>query len=230
MRKDSLCFHLRMPAAHDIISPASSLVLKLLSVPVFFVLPTTMAPLSGFNKLHRAKNLLSNFENGQFIEVSLVVLAAAAVIWLAVGYVSRRKSRTIEAAAELPEKLLDKPSLERQDSAMCCQKHWEIDHNNRLNSLKQEILQHTEKPVHPWVLPPQQLPGPYDPMYYPLPPPTIRPMSTGPPKAKSEGRHSTSYTRLVPTTGTPSNGLNLYGTMTTSTKGWRRTHWNVTGG
>ncbi|UPX14738.1 uncharacterized protein EKO05_0005212 [Ascochyta rabiei] len=230
MRNARPCFHLQMPAARDIVSPASSLILKLLSVPIFFVLPTTMPPLSGFKKLHHAGQLVSNFEYDRLIEVSVVILVAATIIWFAVAWISRRGSRTVEAGPDAPEKSLDRPLVVRQDSAICCQKHWESYHNDRLNSLQQEILQHTKKPIHPWILPPQKLPGPYDPMYYPLPPPTIRPVSPRPPREKSEGRHSTSYTRLVPATGAPPEKLNLYGTMTMSTKGWRRTHWNVTGG
>ncbi|KAF1352929.1 hypothetical protein EJ07DRAFT_183110 [Lizonia empirigonia] len=132
--------------------------------------------------------------------------------------------------AKAPEKPIGRTALERQDSAACCQKHWESDHKEHLDSLQQEILQHTEEPIHPWILPPERLPGPYDPMYYPLPPPTIRPTSTDSSPAKPETRNSAPYTRLVPTTGSPPNERTLHGTMTTSTKGWRRTHWNVTGG
>lgn len=207
-----------MPAAHHTIS-ASSIVLGLLSFPIFFTLPTSMPPLLGY------KDFAFNFKHGQLVEASLVVLATATSIWLLVAFVTQRKSRTSDSIPVIPEKP-HKPALERQDS---CQKHWESNHNEHLSSLKQEISQHTEKPIHPWILPPQALPGPYDPMYYPLPAPTIAVTSSGP-LAKSEGRHSTTYTRLVPKSGTPPREAMLYGTMTTSTHGWRRTHWNVTGG
>lgn len=221
---------LRMPAAHNTISPASSLVLKLLSIPVFFVLPTTMPPLPGFDRLHQAGHFVSNRKYGQVIEVSLIILVSAIVIRLAVVYFSQRKSQASVSSADNSEKFPTKPILERQDSAVCCQKHWESDHKHHLDSLQQEIVQRTQKPIHPWILPPQALPGPYDPMYYPLPPPTLRPTSTRVLMSKPEGRHSSSYTRLVPATGAPPHEARLYGTMTTSTRGWRRTHWNVAGG
>ena len=157
-----------MPAAHDITTPAGSIVLRLLSLPIFFVLPTTMPPLPGYPMFHHAGQLVSNLKPGRLFQVSLVVLIIAAIAWVVVTYILQRKSRTINALVEVPEKPATRRLLERQDSALC-QRQWELDHNDCLNSLKQEILQHTEKPIHPWVLPPQALPGPYDPMYYPLP-------------------------------------------------------------
>ncbi|KAF2627267.1 hypothetical protein BU25DRAFT_421718 [Macroventuria anomochaeta] len=223
------CFHLRMPAAHDIISPASSIVLRLLSLPIFSVLPTAMPPLSDYKKLHYAGQFVSSSKYSRLLQVFLVVLTTVTIAWIVVAYVSQRKSRTVDASGDVPEKPVTRRLLERQDSAIC-QKQWGFDHNNHLNSLKQEILQHTERPVHPWILPPQALPGPYDPMYYPLPAPSFRCKSSSSLPANVEGTHSTSYTRLVPKSGTPPGEAVLYGTMTTSTNGWRRTHWNVTGG
>jgi hypothetical protein len=220
---------LRMPAVYDITTPASSIVLRLLSFPLFSVLPTTMPPLPGYQIFHHAGQSITNSKLGRLFQVSLVVLVTAALAWVVVTYVSQRKSRSINALVEVPEKPVTRRLLKRQDSAMC-QGQWETDHNDRLNSLKQEIFQHTEKPIYPWILPPQTLPGPYDPMYYPLPAPSHRSKSSGSLAANVEGRHSTSYTRPVPKAGTPPGESVLYGTMTTSTNGWRRTHWNVTAG
>ena len=218
-----------MPAANYILTAASSTVLEFLSVPIFFVVPTTMPPLSVFENLKHAKYSMSNLKYGQLLDISLAVLLTVTVVWFAVTCVLQRKSRVVAAVVEDPEKHVTKHLLKRHDSAMH-QQHWENDHNDHLNSLKQEILQHTEKPIHPWILPPQALPGPYDPMYYPLPAPTIRYKPSVPSAANLEGRHSTSYTHIVPSTCAPQNEAILYGTLTTSTNGWRRAHWNVTGG
>ncbi|KAF1933199.1 uncharacterized protein M421DRAFT_191636 [Didymella exigua CBS 183.55] len=222
-------FYLRMPAAHHFTSPTRSLVLRLLSLSVFFVLPTTMPPLSGHEKFQDAGQIISNFKQSRLLQAFLVVLATATVILTVVIYISQRQSRTIDASIDTSEKPMIKPLLERQDSATC-HNQWESDHKNYLNSLKLEILKHTEEPILPWVSPPQALPGPYDPMYYPLPAPSFRCKTSESLAANVEGRHSAFCTRLVPKFGTPLGEAALYGTMTTSTHGWRRSHWNVTGG
>ena len=219
---------LRMPAAHDITAPTSSIVLRLLSLPIFFVLPTTMPPLPGYQNLQYAR-FVSDSKAGRLFQASLVLLVTASIAWSVIAYVSQKKNQPVDGGTDVPEKPVARPSLERQDSAMC-QTQWETYHNERLNSLKQEILEHTEKPVHPWILPPQTLPGPYDPMYYPLPAPSLRFQTSGSLAANAEGRQSTSYTQLVSKTGISSGEAVLYGTMTTSTNGWRRSHWNVTAG
>lgn len=193
---------------------------------MFFVIPTTMPP---YRTFQNAGQFISNSEHIRLIQIFLVVLATATIVWLVVSYVSQRQIRTIDANAEVLEKPSTKPLLERQDSATC-QNQWEHDHKSYLNSLKQEILEHTEKPIFPWVSPPQALPGPYDPTYYPLPAPSFRYKTSGSLAANIEGRHSASYTRHVRKSGTPLGGPVLYGTMTHSTNGWRRSHWNVTGG
>lgn len=189
-----------------------------------------MPPLSGFGKLQLAAH--SSVVSGQnrFLEVLLIVLVIVTIAWSVVAYISQSKSRVVDTVAETSEKpIVPKRILKRQDSGVC-QNHWECDHNNYLNSLKHEILQQAEKPVHPWISPPQALPGPYDPMYYPLPAPTFRSKISTSLPTNVEGRRSTSYTRLVPRPDTPLAETVLYGTMTTSTNGWRRSHWNVTGG
>ncbi|KAF3048580.1 hypothetical protein E8E11_006926 [Didymella keratinophila] len=180
-------------------------------------------------KLQNAGRILSSSKHSRLLQISLVVLATIMIAWIVLTCVSQRQRRDIDASANTSEKPITKPLLERQDSATC-QNQWEHDHKNYLNSLKQEILEHTEKPIFPWVSPPQALPGPYDPIYYPLPAPSLRCKASGSLAANVEGRHSASYTRHVPKSGIPLGEAVLYGTMTTSTNGWRRSHWNVTGG
>ncbi|KAJ8109394.1 hypothetical protein OPT61_g7490 [Boeremia exigua] len=187
-----------------------------------------MSPLVEFATTHSG-HLISSSKQSRSLHIILIVLLAATIIFIAVTYMLQRRRRAIDKSDDLPEKLMTKPPLERHDSAMC-QNQPESNHNNYLNSLKEEILHQTEKPIYPWILPPQALPGPYDPMYYPLPAPSLRHKPAGSPSEGMEGRHSTSYTRLVPNSGVPQSGAVLYGTMTTSTNGWRRSHWNVTGG
>lgn len=218
-----------MLAAHHITSPTRSLVLRLLSLPIFFVLPTTMSPLSGYKKFHDAAQLVSDSGQSRLLQIVLIVLATASIAWVVVVYVLQRQSRTIDANVDISEKPVTKPSLERQDSATY-QNQWESDHGKYLSSLKQEILEHTEKPIFPWVSPPQALAGPYDSMHYPLPAPSLRHETSGSLAANVEGRHSASYTCLVTKSGIPQGEAVLYGTMTTSTNGWRRSHWNATGG
>ncbi|KAF2995685.1 hypothetical protein E8E13_003054 [Curvularia kusanoi] len=188
-----------------------------------------MPPLLGLKKLQQGTNIVTSIKQSRSLEILVVILVAATITWKVVAYTSGRKSRTTAASVDTSEKATPKPGLQRQDSGVC-HDHWECDHNNYLNSLKQEIYQQTEKPIHPWISPPQALPGPYDPMYYPLPPPSFRQKLSASLPANVEGRRSTPYTRLVPRSDTSPFEAVLYGTMTTSTNGWRRSHWNVTGG
>ena len=222
-----------MSAAHDTISPTRSIILGLISLPVFFILPIAMPPLFSSRKLQLATQSITEPCQRQPFGVLLVVLVAAGITWIVIAYVARRKSsqrksRNINTSVDIPEKPPSNRTLQRQDSGVC-HDHWECDHNNYLNSLKQEILQHTEKPIHPWVSPPQALPGPYDPMYYPLPAPSFRQKLSPSLPSNVEGRNSTPFTRFVPKLDSPRCEAVLYGTMTTSTNGWRRSHWNVTG-
>ncbi|KAJ4984376.1 hypothetical protein SVAN01_10149 [Stagonosporopsis vannaccii] len=223
------CFHLRMPAARDIVSPTRSIVLRLLSLPIFFVLPTTMPPLLSFGTFWHAEQLVSNSKQSRKLWIIVVVLITATITWTVIAYILQRKSQSHSANIVGLEKPAPQRTLERHDSAIS-QNQTETDHNIYLSSLQQEILSQTEKPIYPWVLPPQALPGPYDPMYYPLPAPSIRYKTVSSSPASIEGRHSISYTRFVPKAGTPFGEAVLYGTMTKSTNGWRRSHWNVTGG
>lgn len=188
-----------------------------------------MPPLPGYKELQTAGRIISSYKERPSLKVSIAVLATAVAACIVLTYVLHRQSRTIDASVDVSEKPTIKPLLERQDSATC-QNQWESDHKNHLKSLKQEIFEHTEKPIFPWVSPPQALPGPYDPIYYPLPPPSSRCETSGSLMASTEGRHSASYTQLVPKSSTSLGETVLYGTVTTSTNGWRRSHWNAFGG
>lgn len=189
-----------------------------------------MPPLFGSRALRHAEQLVSSSKQSRLLLQFIVVVSITAIItWTIITFVLRRKNRSSDGNVDALEKPVSKRMLARHDSAMS-QDQLKTDHNNFLSSLQQEILSQTEKPIYPWVSPPQALPGPYDPMYYPLPAPSLRYKTVESSSAGAEGRHSTSYTRLVPKTGAPSGEAVLYGTMTTSTNGWRRSHWNVSGG
>lgn len=218
-----------MSAAQDTVSPTRSNVLRLLRLPIFFVLPTAMPPLLDSWLLQHAGHFVSTSTQSRFLQIVAVVLVTASITWAVVAYISQRKSRTSDSNIDTLEESITKRTLERHDSGTY-QDQWGIDHSTYLRSLQQEIQQKTEKPIYPWISPPQALPGPYDPMYYPLPAPSVRPKPLHSAPTGVEGRYSTSHTRLVPRAGTSFGEAVLYGTMTTSTKGWRRSHWNVTGG
>ncbi|KAH7113856.1 hypothetical protein B0J11DRAFT_141889 [Dendryphion nanum] len=97
----------------------------------------------------------------------------------------------------------------------------------------------TFQPIYPWVLPPQPLPGPYD-----LPLPTLRRHSPADadkspsspdsnpktPEVEEEEAHILPYTRHISTTTFPPRSWVYSGTVTTSTSGWRRNQWVVSGG
>jgi hypothetical protein len=115
--------------------------------------------------------------------------------------------------------------------------------NQYLQSLRNETLQPSRLPIYPWIALPQPLPGPYDAPYYPLPLPTIKseilfqvnPIS---PTVKVENSsdevpeelESISYTRRVSTNSIPDKESLLEGSVTVSTKGWKRTQWTVIAG
>ena len=103
--------------------------------------------------------------------------------------------------------------------------------NQYLQSLKEETLKPHLGPIYPWIAPPKPLPGPYDAPYYPLPAPTIRRHSSSSSEAETEEMSKTiPYTRRVSTNSIPKQELNLEGTTTISTQGWRRTQWTVSAG
>jgi hypothetical protein len=135
------------------------------------------------------------------------------------------------------------PTPERAGSKVFVWPSLDKEPNQYLQSLQKETLRPSLLPIYPWIAPPQPLPGPYDAPYYPLPLPTIKPEKSLNSETKSpivkledtaddvpEELESVSYTRCVSTNSIPDHESLLEGSITVSTKGWRRTQWTVTAG
>lgn len=139
--------------------------------------------------------------------------------------------------------LEEKSSIERQNDVFVRRPSLDREPNQYLHSLQQETLQPVLSPIYPWISPPQNLPGPYDAPYYPVPLPTIKTeeslhdrtqstiIKTEPPSEDVPEELSTiSFTRRVSPNSIPDQESLLERTVTVSTKGWRRTQWTVTAG
>ncbi len=139
--------------------------------------------------------------------------------------------------------LEEKSSTERQNDVVVHRPSLDQEPNQYLQSLRQETLQPILSPIYPWIAPPQDLPGPYDAPYYPPPLPTIKTeeslqndnqpgtTKTEPPSDDvPEELETITYTRRISTTSTSDQESLVEGTVTVSTKGWRRTQWSVTAG
>ncbi|KAI4652158.1 hypothetical protein J4E93_002355 [Alternaria ventricosa] len=150
------------------------------------------------------------------------------------------KGEKVETFADTLE---EKSSTERQNYISLSRPSLDQQPNQYLQSLQQETLQPVLSPIYPWISPPQNLPGPYDAPYYPVPLPTIKTeeslqdrtqsttIKTEPPSEDVPEELSTiSYTRRVSPNSIPDKESLLEGTVTVSTKGWRRTQWTVTAG
>jgi hypothetical protein len=133
--------------------------------------------------------------------------------------------------------------LEPQGDAFIRRPSLDQEPNQYLQSLQQETLQPTLSPIYPWISPPQNLPGPYDAPYYPVPLPTIKAKESLQDENQStaikteassedvlEELETITYTRRLPTNSQPEHKSLLEGTVTVSSKGWRRTQWTVTAG
>lgn len=134
-------------------------------------------------------------------------------------------------------------STERQNEVFLRWPSLDQQPNQYLQSLQQETLQPILSPIYPWISPPQNLPGPYDAPYYPVPLPTIKTEESLQDRNQSttiktephsedvpEELSTISYTRRVSPNSMPDQESLLEGTVTVSTKGWRRTQWTVTAG
>lgn len=151
----------------------------------------------------------------QFFKVSLLVLTCVLVSRLVTIILVRRKRRTA-----------NKNQLQEKDSVFYQSLHPPPTPHQPLYQPSQRVTLHpTFEPIYPWVSPPEALPGPYDPRYYPLP--TLRRHSFNPTTPISEEKTSISYTRRISTSSIPTRKSLLSGTTTTSSKGWRRTQWTV---
>ncbi|PVH97538.1 hypothetical protein DM02DRAFT_80738 [Periconia macrospinosa] len=87
--------------------------------------------------------------------------------------------------------------------------------------------------IYPWIAPPQPLPGPYDPPFYPLP--TLRRHSYDPSVTMDTNTKAriASYSRRVSAANIhkseTTQRATIHGKVTTSTKGWRRNQWVISG-
>jgi hypothetical protein len=151
----------------------------------------------------------------------------------------KRSRENLEALDDIRE---DKSSSEGQD-AYLHRPSINPEPNQYLQSLQQETREPTLSPIYPWISPPQVLPGPYDAPYYPPPLPTIKTEESLQVENQSsnikteattedvpEELETISYTRRISASSIPDHDSLLEGTVTVSSKGWRRTQWSVTAG
>lgn len=160
----------------------------------------------------------SSYGFGQLTKVFLLVLVFATGIRLAIIKFMTRKRRRV-----IPYQV---PSLQEKDVQSCRKLSEEGPKQHEIPRCKDQQLP-TSRPVYPWNSPPQTLPGPYDPRFYPLP--TIRRHSYDPSVITPEETSSVFYTRRVSTNSIPAQPRMLHGTVTTSKKGWRRNQWVISG-
>lgn len=159
-----------------------------------------------------------NYGYTQVFKIFLLVLVVATGIRLAITKFMTRKGRRPASVPTI--------HLQEKDIKLC-QAPSEKDLRRHQVLERKDQRPPTFKPIYPWTSPPQTLPGPYDPRLYPLP--TIRRHSCDPSVAVSEQNATILYTRRVSTNSIPSTQTTLHGTVTTSTKGWRRNQWVISG-
>jgi hypothetical protein len=161
--------------------------------------------------------------------IFLLVLVAAACIRFAIAYYIRRKRRT----ETLHHIEVEKDSSTCQDfPKKDTRPYQDPETGEQQRNCVAELgccPAPTFKPIYPWISPPTPLPGPYDSRLYPLP--TIRRHSyANPSKGLPLENESISYTRRVSTNSIPIRQASIQGTVTTSSHGWRRNQWVVSGG
>ncbi|KAI4950600.1 hypothetical protein J4E91_004485, partial [Alternaria rosae] len=130
-----------------------------------------------------------------------------------------------EKIESLSTTLEEVSSTERQNDVFLRRPSLDQQPNQYLQSLQKETLQPVLSPIYPWISPPQNLPGPYDAPYYPVPLPTIKTeeslqdrnqsttIKTEPPSADVPEELSTiSYTRRVSPNSMPDQESLLEGT------------------
>jgi hypothetical protein len=160
----------------------------------------------------------SEASNNQSIRIAkvifLVLLATICLRMTILRFIRKKKSTTI------PQARLEKdPLLTAQESTLPYPEPptWSPDSAAAF------------RPIYPWLGPPQPLPLPFDPNFFPSP--TIRRHSDAdtPPGASME-TNSISYSRRISTNSIPTRQSSLvHGTVTTSQKGWRRNQWVISG-
>ncbi|KAF2659629.1 hypothetical protein K491DRAFT_150445 [Lophiostoma macrostomum CBS 122681] len=214
---------------HYTISYAQQIILKSRD-PVFLVV-SFMPPLSiptGSSRISR----ISTSSDGVSLLSSIFLLALVAAVCLRIAIVySIRKKRRTETLHRHSDS--EKSSIACQDfygkDPRQCQYPEKQNQQRRSDSQFGNCTSPTFKPIYPWIAPPTPLPGPYDPQVYPLP--TIRRHSYADPSKGLPLEHETiSYTRRVSTNSIPHRQASIQGMVTTSSHGWRRNQWVVSGG
>ncbi|KAF2705918.1 hypothetical protein K504DRAFT_448350 [Pleomassaria siparia CBS 279.74] len=218
-------FHSQTSASHQTPTYAEPIVQKLIDrVPLLYLplMPPSSIP-AGHSRISHSIN--PNGYDAQLPKILLLGLVFVTGVRLTVLYCTRRKRRT-EASSPTA------PASEEKDSTSC-QAPPEKDMRRQDSCLRSnDQPASTFTPLYPWISPPQPLPGPYHPHFYPLPAPTIRLHSHDPshvlfPETEA---HMTSYTRRVSTYSIPAPNSTFHGTVTTVRDGPRRNMWTVTGG
>ncbi|KAF2011318.1 hypothetical protein BU24DRAFT_278548 [Aaosphaeria arxii CBS 175.79] len=177
-------------------------------------------------------------------KISLVVLALCVCLRLTSIFLAQRKSNSIVHRSPREEKDAKKclPPPEKEVFAKTTNfQYFDKEQTLRPVSWNQPIKEHpfpigqnsfppTFRPVYPWTGPPKPLPGPYDPSLFPLP--TVRRHSSVDAVEESstpDCNNTIDYSRRVSTNSIPAYQSTLHGSITRSSRGWRRNQWVVSG-
>jgi hypothetical protein len=110
---------------------------------------------------------------------------------------------------------------------IACQRPSHKDTRQNASTVRQYHQAMVFKPMYPWTAPPQSLPGPYDPRFYP--PPSIRRQTYNSAVEEPKDIPKTAYIRRVSLNSMPTQQSTLRGTVIVSSKGWRRNQWIISG-
>jgi len=168
----------------------------------------------------RTPTAISSSGFAQLPKIFLLVLVAAAGLRFLVQCYTQRKRRTTAPCSQVPEEKGSTP----------CQAAPEADLRPYHLSQSRDQVAPAFTPIYPWISPPQPLPGPYDPRFFPLP--TIRRHShdVSPEPSPEVETHTASYTRRVSTNSMPVRQSTLHGAVSITNNRTRRNQWVVTGG
>ncbi|KAF1957812.1 hypothetical protein CC80DRAFT_34095 [Byssothecium circinans] len=172
----------------------------------------------------RSSNLASATGNGfgyvQLSRLFILILLVVTGLRLAIAKLVTKKRRALPAY-QPPH------SPEKDTASSSCQARSEEYLRQHRQSPSKDQRPPFIKPIYPWISLPQPLPGPYDPRLFP--PPTIRRHSYDPSTMTQNQNETVTYVRRVSTDTIPMSTAMLRGTVTTSTNGWRRNQWVVSG-
>lgn len=182
-------------------------------------MPPLLVPLVPANHSRTATSLFaftrSNRECGQLFSIVFIALVVITGLWLIIAGVWRGDSRRRVGREDWPYQT---SSPKRNPAG-----------HDRFWKGKDQHPVTGEIVPYPWTAPPQPLPGPYDVRFYPLP--TLRRHSYDPTAImrSMQKDRTASYTRRVSAAHIPKETRMVHGTVTTSTEGWRRNQWFVSG-